>query len=294
MILSASWGPRFSAVLVGSVLNVNLLAKGLVHLATRPKETLMSLRNVRTHYFHADATAIGGRLERPFIKNIPVQAPTSLPPVGGEAEAHTANFEFEEIISARATRTRVEGNFLTGLPTTRAASVVEDLNVLNFLRADRLVAYISTEHPRKEPDVPKVNFGRTSITNLRVNDSVLKVSLNLDLLGRRDDGDFPTEPPVFNRGLWNKFGQLYDEKRGFLQCSLVERIEVTGAELPGKFVAPNILEIPNFGRVHIAELLVHRDSYQLIMLRLELGCPTQASISVGVNNVNGGGGKGGP
>ena len=31
----------------------------------------MTLRDVRTHYFHANAAAIGGVLERPLKKDIP-------------------------------------------------------------------------------------------------------------------------------------------------------------------------------------------------------------------------------
>ena len=74
------------------------------------KETSMSLRNRRIHYFHANATAVGGYIERPFRKDIPTQAPTSLSPSGGSDEASTTNFQFEKIITANATRSRVEGH----------------------------------------------------------------------------------------------------------------------------------------------------------------------------------------
>jgi hypothetical protein len=248
----------------------------------------MSLRNRRTHYFHADATALGGYIERPFVKNIPVQSPTALPPVGGYDNASTVNFEFEDILSATATRSRVEGHFVGGLATTRMTAVVEELNVLNTVRVDELVAYISTEHPGKDPDVPRVDFGRTRIRDLRVGDSVLDVQLDLDLLNNGKRDGFPQTAPVFDKNLWKRVGQPFDEDRGFLQCSLVKKIEVVKGELPGKLVAPNILEIPGFGRVHVAELLVTGDSYELIMLRFELGCPTQGATSASSGKVNGG------
>jgi len=47
-------------------------------------------------YFRADATAIGGYIERPFAKNIPVQAPTALSPSGGADEASTTHFELKK------------------------------------------------------------------------------------------------------------------------------------------------------------------------------------------------------
>jgi hypothetical protein len=252
----------------------------------------MSLRNVRTHYFHADATAIGGYIERPFAKNIPVQAPTALSPSGGEDEASTTNFEFEKIISAKATRTRVEGTFLGGLATTRATAVVEALNVLDMVRVEELVAYISTEHPGEEPDVPKVDFGRTDITSLRVGDSILKVHLDLKLLNNGNRNRFPKQPQLYEKALWKKADKKFNPDRGFLQCSLVEKIEVIRGELPGKLIEPNIIEIQNFGRVHLAELLVTGKSYELIMMRFELGCPTQGAATSAATQVNGQGGGG--
>lgn len=251
----------------------------------------MSFGNGRTHYFHADATGIGGYIQRPFVKNIPVQAANSLAPSGGANDASSANFQFEKIVSAGSTHTRVEGNFLGGMPVTRMQSVVEDLDVLNRVRAGELVAYIATEHPGKDPDVPRVDFGRTSITNLRVDDSALEVILDLDLLNNGNGKDFPKKPHVQDKELWNKVGQKFNEKRGHLQCSLVKKVNIEG-KFPGKLVRPNILEIPNFGRVHLAELVVSYHSFQLIMMRFELGCPTVGAMSASAGKVNGSGGGG--
>lgn len=247
----------------------------------------MSLRERRTHYFHAEATAIGGFIERPFVMDIPVQSANSLSPSGGANEASSVNFEFEKIISAKSTRTRVEGHYVGEIPTTRMTAVVEELDVLNRVRADELVAYIATEHPGEEPDVPRVDFGRTRIEGLRVDDSVLEVQLDLDLLNNGKRNRFPKTAPVFEKSLWKRVGQSFERDRGFLQCSLVKKINVTGGKLPGAFVAPNIFEIPDFGRVHVAELLLSGDSYELIMLRFELGCPTQGSTSASSGKVNG-------
>jgi hypothetical protein len=251
----------------------------------------MSFGNRRIHYFHADATAIGGHIERPFVKDIPVQAPAALSPSGGAYEASTTNFEFEKIMSAKATRTRVEGAFLGSLATTRMLAVVQDLHVLDTVHAEELVAYISTQHPGEEPDVPKVDFGKTSITGLRVGDSILKVHLNLKLLNNGDGDRFPKRPHVYEKALWKKVRQKFNPDRGFLQCSLVEEIEVIRGKRPD-IVEPNIIEIPNIGRLHLAELLVSGDSYELIMMRLELGCPTQGSTTMSTGKVNGQGGGG--
>jgi hypothetical protein len=250
----------------------------------------MSLRSVRTHYFHANASAIGGFIERPFVKNIPVQSPTSLSPSGGADEAATANFQFEQIISARATRSRVEGSFLNGLPTTRAMATVEGLNVLDTIRADELVGYISTEHPAQDPDVPRVDLSRTAINGLRVGEAILRVHLDLGILNDGDGKQFPKRPYLLEKSLWKRADKKFEPDQGFLQCTLVEKIEVVRGKLAAKIVDTNILEVPNIGRVHLAEFLVSGNSYELIMMRLELGCPVVGNSSVSATKVNGGGG----
>jgi hypothetical protein len=248
----------------------------------------MTLRAVRTHYFHANATAIGGYIERPFKKDIPVQSPTALSPSGGSDEASTSNFQFEKIMSARATRTRVEGNYLGSLPTTRATAIVEDLNVLDVIRADELVAYISSEHPGEDPEVPRISFGKTAINGLRVGDSILRVHLNIELLDNGNGKRFPKRPHLLEKSLWKRADQKFEPDKGFLQCSLVEEIEVIRGKRPD--IAGNIITIPDIGRMHLAELLVSGNSYELIMMRLELGCPTVGSSSASATKVNGTGG----
>jgi hypothetical protein len=247
----------------------------------------MTLRAVRTHYFHANASAIGGYIERPFVKNIPVQSPTSLSPSGGADEAATPNFQFEKIMSAHATRSRVEGNFLGGLPTTRAMATVEGLNVLDTIRADELVAYISTEHPAQDPDVPRVDLSGTVISGLRVGEAILRVHLDLGFLSNGDSKRFPKRPYLLERSMWKKADRKFDPEKGVLVCTLVEKIEIVRGKLPAKIVDTNIIEVPNIGRVHLAEFLVSGNSYELIMMRLELGCPVVGSTSASAAKVNG-------
>jgi hypothetical protein len=250
----------------------------------------MTLRAVRTHYFHANASAIGGYIERPFVKNIPVQSPTSLSPSGGADEASTTNFEFEKIMSARVTRSRVEGSYLGGLPTTRALSIVEDLKVLDTIRVDELVAYISTVHPAADPDVPTIDLGKTTISGLRIGEAILRVHLDLTVMSNGNGNRFPKRPYLLEKSLWRRADKKFEPDKGFLQCTLVEKIEIVRGKLSGKIVDTNIIEIPNIGRIHLAEFLVSGNSYELIMMRLELGCPVVGSTSASATKVNGTGG----
>ena len=126
------------------------------------------------------------------------------------------------------TRTRVEGHYAGALPTTRATAIVEDLNVLNVIRVDELVAYISSEHPGEEPDVPKIDLSRSAINGLRVGNSILRVRLDTDFLTIGDGKRFPKKPHLFDKDIWERAGKKkqFDPAKGFLQCSLVQEIEV--------------------------------------------------------------------
>lgn len=238
------------------------------------------------HYYHADASALGGFIQRPVQQNIEVQSPVSLPPVGGFLATRSEDFRVHGIISAKATHSQVSGsvNPSTGNPATMMTTVVEGLNVLNILTADRVVAQISSEHP-KNGGHPRVLFLGTQIENLRVSGHPLEVILDVDIFGHGKSTKFPKSPAVADKKFLKQVRQPYDRNKGLVVCTLVKRI--TG-DFPGTQHA-NVLEIPEFGKVYLAELLVHCNSYHLIMMRLELGCPTQGQVSTSSGVVNGGG-----
>jgi hypothetical protein len=97
------------------------------------------------------------------------------------------------------------------------------------------------------------------------------------------------QPHLREAALWKWAKKNFDPDKRFLQCSLVSEIKIDGT-LPGRKIEPNIIEIDNVGRMHLAELLVSGTSYELIMMRLELGCPVVGSASMSATKVNGGGG----
>ncbi len=250
----------------------------------------MSNTNRRVHYFHADATGLGAVIQQPSVADFPVQSPLSLPPVGGHVSAHSAYFQFEKIVSASSTYSEVEGSLEADGPRTTAISVVKRLNVLDRVKVREVVAYIKAEHPH-EGDVPRVSFGETRLSPLHIGDSIIEVILDRDILGENGSG-FPQQAHLRDKKLWEKVGQQYDDKTGLLRCSLVKDFKVLKGDLP-KRVGSNGFEIEGFGRFFFAELLVQHHSYQLIMMRFELGCPTQGQISVSSGKVNGSGGGGG-
>src|ERR1700722_1259821 len=157
--------------------------------------------NANSHYFHAEAHALAGKLRQPFEEEIKKQAFVKLEgnltdlPAEERAQRnyfsqHAKNFRLEGIVSYAASHTQVSGHQSDkhdGASVTLATSVVEDLNVLNVVTADRVVAQISTTHLPEEY-CPHVTFLGNHFENLRITRHRAQPSLKLDLAGARAEG----------------------------------------------------------------------------------------------------------
>jgi hypothetical protein len=323
--------------------------------------------NVNSHYFHAEAHALTGKLVLPFKEEIKKQAfvklEGSLAGLPDEEKAqrnyfsqHAKNFRLEGIISYAAAHTQVSGHESKkheGASVTLASSVVENLNVLNVVTADRVVAQISTTH---FPGVqtPAVTFLGTHFENLRIARHRTEPYLKLDLVGETPGGastmhvdqgsGFMKAVETQYQRLKTSLAGLGDERKKMqlansdgslakkyhgldlnyaiikaqakaanegsewdgITCSLVENVEIkdiSAKAADGKTVQipppaksfGHVIHVPDFGNIFLAELTVNHNSFNLTMIRLELGCIADGSTSVAAANVNGGskGGGGG-
>jgi hypothetical protein len=272
----------------------------------------MDSKQPRVHFYHADANAIGGRIERPFDQIVPVQSPLSLPAVGGHATARSERFRFQGLISFEVAETRVSGSFneRNGSWTTQVSSAIENLNVLNVVTADRVVAQISTEHPHSGY-APKVSFAGTQFVNLRIGGYKVDPVFNLGLCDQGERDQYPKQCCIQNSAFLKAVDdqyyamrlvdpgksltpdwlqQLYPvpqsdlaKERGMVLCSLVQRIQ---EECPWKPFG-HVFVVPEFGKVFLGELLLDHNSFHLIMIRLELGCPVEGTLSGGDTRTNG-------
>jgi hypothetical protein len=78
-----------------------------------------------------------------------------------------------------------------------------------------------------------------------------------------------------------EFGKLnamtQRDTTGVIVCSLVSDIR---GQFPGRAFG-HVLEIPDFGKVYLAELVLDRNTFRVIMMRIELGCSTTGFLSAG-------------
>ncbi len=321
---------------------------------------------VNSHYFHAQAHALKGMLFLPFEQQIKQQAFVKLEgylaDLSEEERAqrnyfsqHAKNFRLEGIISYTAAHTQVAGHHSKkhpGASVTLATSVVEDLNVLNVVTADRVVAQVSTTH---FPGVqtPTVTFLGTHFENLRIARHRAEPYLKLDLVGDQPagkdalhvdqgsgfmkaveaqykhlkdrlqslagddrkkmrltdaDGSLPEKYHGFNLN----YGDIQSQaaaaresgnKWDGITCSLVENVEIKDISVkasdgksvqippPGKSFG-HVIHIPDFGNIFLAELTVNHNSFNLTMIRLDLGCLADGPVSIATCEVNGKGSGG--
>lgn len=272
----------------------------------------------RVHYYHADASALGGYLESPVAQIIAPQASMSLSPAGGYGSARSENFRIEGALSYRSASTQVAGHLSKKEGKgwmTLVTSVVEGLNVLDVITADRLSVQISTEHPLKG-DYPKVTFLGTSFENFKVAGCPVDVSVDFNICDQGNGYDYPSQSCVNSERFlarvaeqytsmndaknlpkwvedrtvpdWIKSRYRWDKKQAGKSGSVLGSVvkEIKG-EFPGRPFG-NVLEVPEFGRVFLGELLVDCNSYQVTTLRLEMGCLGHGQLSGPVAQSNGG------
>jgi len=270
----------------------------------------------RVHYYHAEACAFGGFFERPIEQNVAPQAPMSLSPSGGYGAAHSENFRLDGVMSYKSASTQVAGHLSKKEGhgwVTLVTSSIEGLNVLDVVTADRLTAQMSTEHPLVG-DNPKVNFLGTTFENLKISGCPIDVSVDFDICDQGNGNGYPGEPCINSEQFLRKVEEQYQQMNnakdlpgwvknrsipdwvkerysgldaqtvsGSVLCSVVK--EATG-KFPGTPYG-HVFEVPEFGRIFLGELMVDCMTYRLTMLRLELGCSGQASLSGPIALVNG-------
>ena len=274
------------------------------------------------HDYFAEANVLSAELEQPLRDEIKARAHVKLPKDGHYQFKQADPFRFEGILSYRSGYTQVAGHPSSKIAgvTTLATSVLEGLNVLDVITADRVVAQISTVHPiYGSGQVPSVTFLGTRFDNLRIGGHKVEVERSLDILGPRSDDD---QSYFDNREVLDRISQQYEtiakaenlpgwaaseypkgrpalNGSGQLECSVVSGVK--GA--PGTPFG-HVIDLPHFGKIFLGELKVEREpgnpskgvydkyKFRLTMIRLEMGCLAKGTAKIAALDTNGSGGKG--
>jgi hypothetical protein len=235
-------------------------------------------------HYNAHGHALSGHIVRPLDHLIEVQAPTSLPTTGGHGTSQVDNFEFQKFVSFKSGR-----SYASGSPdkeensySTLVTAAVEGLNILDVVTADRVVARISCHHVVPDDEAHITVLG-SHFENLRIAGCPVDVELDHELFlkldtlqGVRKELETNAE---FRRMAEDPFQTGQTRKspnsHGSVHCSLVKNMTT---KCPGVKRRGHVFEVPQFGNVYVAEVIVEHSRRTMTMLRVELGCPVGGSI----------------
>jgi hypothetical protein len=270
----------------------------------------------REHLYHAEAEVLSGLLRLPLAQQVKSQAYAKLPEAGGYLSQHQHDYRLEGVISYASAYTQVAGN-----PdakeghgwSTLATSVVEGLNLLDVVTADRVVAQISVEHPLKGY-VPTITFLGTRFENLKIAGHRVELELDLNLLGPKPENDAPY---TRGAGFLDRVAKQHDRVRAHpnllqelisrytgvsaenktpeaVECSLVNQ---AGGGFPGECHG-HLIHVPNFGTICLANVRLEQSEYtpagtpkntliHLTMIEARIGCLADGVTQIASGKTNG-------
>jgi hypothetical protein len=263
-------------------------------MATLPKPetsdaplTVVRSEKPLEHEYYSDAQLLKAEFKRPETRKIMPHMPLSLEGVDdGYSFQQVGQYTANGLVSFESGYTRVSGcqSEKHGW-VTLATAVVEGLNILDVITADRIVAQLSTEYPLKRGCyMPRVTFLGTRFENLRMLDREITPEMALDICGPRPSNDRPysEEDEFLERvrqqseetgrgqdlprelidryhtksedlariGSFRDYGKGYDE---VLKCSIVQSVTIQEKKSLG-----NILHVPDFGYVTLGAIEVQQ------------------------------------
>jgi len=283
-----------------------------------------------THEYHAKAHVLSGELQRPIEQKIEQQAPVTLSDRrGGHLTRTEEDVSIEGLITYAKGYTRVSGSrsLKHNGWVTLSTSIMERLNVIEIITADRVVSQVSTDHAYENGHFPRVTFLGTQFNNLRVSGFPVELKVNLDICGEKPAGNKSylqdrafldavreqTEKIARATGLPKELRDQYDKKLTYVDelisacdtphrgahepvtCSVVQSI----GEIPIRGVQSfgHILVIPEFGTVSLGEVEVGEKMYpisdrpcvyfKLTAVEMNLGCVGQGNVAAGTTTSNG-------
>jgi hypothetical protein len=210
---------------------------------------------------------------------------------------------------------------------TLSTSVLAELNVLEVISAERVVAQVC-RGDQSGDWAPKVTFPGTRFENLRVGGYAVQIELDDAICGYKPEGDrsyledhryldlvrnqfeniersedLPRDlremydwKIAFIDSLRQRGSKDYEEFKPPLECSLIKSI--APIPIPGVRTIGNLIVIPGFGVVSLANFEVgftYRDNtfrtpklyFALNMLRIRMGCLAHGAISAAEVSVSG-------
>jgi hypothetical protein len=246
-------------------------------------------------HYRACAHAFAAQFTRPFHEQIDVIAASALPPTGGHGHASHEDFRFRQFISFKRAYTHVSGGFQVEDTSnnTLVTSVIEGLNLMDILTADRIVCRLYSKHPKGSAE-GHITMHGSKFENLSICGEPVGIKLDFPLFEElptfeKAQAAFKTNDK-FKRIVSDPLqtGKVLTEAKcnGAFLCSLVEGGGIQ-TKASGVKVSGHSIYVPGFGKVFFAETFMSHGTRTLTMLRFQLGSTTKADGSGASATTNG-------
>jgi len=232
-------------------------------------------------HFHGHAQALGGFFNHPLWSVVPAQASASLPTVGGHAVAHADNFHFQDFIHFERAHTHISGKeHRNGKFITHASTVIHGLNILDRIRCHRIVSRLTSVHAPDDPE-GHITADDSRFEGLEIDGQPVAVKLRHKVLVDNTSHDALLKSLESDK----KSGRISVRKdRKVAICSLVDQIDTKLAGVDSKH---HVITIKYFGKIFLAEIYTEPGTKTLTMIRLQLGSPHVADLTIGESVTNG-------
>ena len=283
-----------------------------------------------SHDYHAEAHVLSGHLQRPIDQVIERNAPATLRDRrGGHITRLIDDVSIEGLISFTKGQTRVSGSrsLKNNGWVTLSTSIIEGLNILEVVTADRIVSQVSTDHAYENGHIPHVTFLGSQFNNLQISGFPLTLTLNFGLCGDTpakgksyfqhehflNNLKIQAENVLKTPGLPAAAKTEYDKKLANINqlienkdktfdgihdpitCSLVQSIEPI--PIPDVQIFGNVLVIREFGTVTLGEIEVGERMYEgektpspyftIKGVTATMGCVAHGTAEAGTATANG-------
>jgi hypothetical protein len=276
--------------------------------------------NYTRFLFHGEGSVASGILTGPTQDVIDVQAPSSLPVIGGTSSSRVENFAHRtsagNVLSFSVGTSQALGYRVTkpGLDAweTVVTTTLENLNIMDVITADRVVARVASSHPVNVNGCPTVTTVGSTFQNLRIAGCAVEVELAVDHADATSSfHDFNTSAErsdTILSGLLAKAAAAVPSvptpSAGTPSSGTPSSgtpsvaIPVVGGTLVTK-VTPGcgqqvpfsekngVVVVKGFGTIYLAEFIAKPHERSLTMIRVELGCPPSGSVCAGTGKTNG-------
>jgi hypothetical protein len=285
-----------------------------------------SLHHHCQYFYHASAYGLAAEIECPVRQSVAAQAASNLANDSRCSTHRIENFT-SPLICFDAAYTEMGGSYdeCHNIHTTYAYSVIEGLNIIDMVTADRVVSRMAIYSPASGNQADECSYDITGshFDNLKIAGHPVTVRFTADQLHAYATYS-KFEHAYHSDGgkkllLWGdqdekgleelqKLGQDYpslsgveemikdwedrneDHKKTPHLCSAAGHLNLNEQiKEPGIQAFGGIIAIPKFGIIRLAEIMVHKDYRRLTMFRVQMcstGCETESGITYGGITVN--------